>query len=166
MFPAQSAFAGPVVVGANVEIIAPVTFNPAVVNINVGEKVVWTYNDASGASHTVTSGGCSGAGVCTPSGFFDSGLANLLNTPGETFEHIFNTAGTFDYHCLIHEAEHQGTVVVAAAPTPPRTVGGEFIGVDSTALLLAGLQTSAIWMLPVLAGAAGATAFYLKTRKN
>ena len=45
-------------------------------------------------------------------------------------------------------------------------VGGELLPIDSTALMLAGLQTSAIWMLPVLAGAAGATAFYLKTRKN
>jgi len=45
-------------------------------------------------------------------------------------------------------------------------VGGEFLPIDSTALVLAGLQTSAIWMLPVLAGAAG-TGFYLvKFRTN
>ena len=170
MFPAQSAFSGPVVVGANVELIAPTTFNPAVVNINVGEKVVWTYNDVSGVPHTVTSGGCP-AGVCTPSGVFDSGFANLLDTPGETFEHTFNTAGTFDYHCQVHGAEHQGTVVVAAAPPPPPppqppVVGGEHLPIENTALLLAGLQSSAIWMLPVLAGAAGVGAYYIKTRMN
>ena len=45
-------------------------------------------------------------------------------------------------------------------------VGGELIPIDSTALVLAGLQTSAIWMLPVLAGAAGAGAYYIKTRMN
>ncbi len=45
-------------------------------------------------------------------------------------------------------------------------VGGELLSIDSTTLLLAGLQSSAIWMLPVLAGAAGTAAFYLKTRKN
>ena len=45
-------------------------------------------------------------------------------------------------------------------------VGGEFLPIDSTALLLAGLQTSAIWMLPVLAGAVGIGAFYIKTRMN
>ena len=45
-------------------------------------------------------------------------------------------------------------------------VGGEFLPIDNTALLLAGLQTSAIWMLPVLAGAAGIGAYYIKTRMN
>ncbi len=47
-------------------------------------------------------------------------------------------------------------------------VGGEFLPIDSTALVLAGLQTSAIWMLPVLAGVA-ASAFgilYIKSRRN
>jgi len=45
-------------------------------------------------------------------------------------------------------------------------VGGEFLPIDSTALMLAGLQSSAIWMLPILAGAAGASAYYIKTRMN
>jgi len=45
-------------------------------------------------------------------------------------------------------------------------VGGEFLSIDTTALMLAGLQSSAIWMLPVLAGAAGVGAFYIKTRMN
>jgi len=45
-------------------------------------------------------------------------------------------------------------------------VGGEFLPIDSTALMLAGLQSSAIWMLPVLAGAAGIGAYYIKTRMN
>ncbi len=45
-------------------------------------------------------------------------------------------------------------------------VGGEILSIDSTALVLAGLQSSAIWMLPVLAGIAG-TGFYLvKFRTN
>ncbi len=45
-------------------------------------------------------------------------------------------------------------------------VGGEFLPLDNTALLLAGLQSSAIWMLPVLAGVAGVGAFYIKSRIN
>ena len=49
---------------------------------------------------------------------------------------------------------------------PPDVVGGELLPIDTTALILAGLQTSAIWMLPVLAGAAGVGAFYIKTRMN
>ena len=49
---------------------------------------------------------------------------------------------------------------------PQCVVGGELLPIDSTALVLAGLQTSAIWMLPVLAGAAGVGVFYIKTRMN
>jgi hypothetical protein len=45
-------------------------------------------------------------------------------------------------------------------------VGGEVLPIDSVALLLAGAQLSAIWMIPLLAGVAGTTAIYLKTRKN
>jgi len=47
-------------------------------------------------------------------------------------------------------------------------VGGEFLPIDSTALMLAGLQTSAIWMLPVLAGVAGSAfgVLYIKSRRN
>jgi len=50
--------------------------------------------------------------------------------------------------------------------TGDTAVGGEFLPIDSTALMLAGLQSSAIWLLPVLAGIAG-TGFYLvKFRTN
>ena len=45
-------------------------------------------------------------------------------------------------------------------------VGGKIIPIDSTSLLLAGAQSSAVWMLSALAGVAGGTAFYLKTRKS
>jgi len=45
-------------------------------------------------------------------------------------------------------------------------VGGEFLSIDSTALVLAGLQTSAIWMLPVLAGAAGVGIAAFKLRRK
>ncbi len=47
-------------------------------------------------------------------------------------------------------------------------VGGEFLPIDSTALMLAGLQSSAIWMLPVLAGIAGSAfgILYIKYRRN
>jgi len=52
-------------------------------------------------------------------------------------------------------------------PEPP-VVGGEFLPIDSTALVLAGLQTSVFWMLPVLAGVAGSAfgILYIKYRRN
>jgi len=53
-------------------------------------------------------------------------------------------------------------------PEEQDVVGGEFLPIDSTALVLAGLQTSAIWMLPVLAGVAGSAfgILYIKYRRN
>lgn len=63
------------------------TFNPSEITIKKGETVVWTNEDST--SHTVTS---------------DSGneLDSGSITPGQTYSHTFNTAGTFDYHCSIH----------------------------------------------------------------
>ena len=48
----------------------------------------------------------------------------------------------------------------------PEVVGGELLPIDNTALFLAGIQSSTIWMLPALAGAAGAGAYYIRTRMN
>lgn len=45
-------------------------------------------------------------------------------------------------------------------------VGGELLSIDSTALMLAGLQSSAIWMIPTLAGLAGAGFYLVKFRTN
>jgi len=61
-----------------------------------------------------------------------------------------------------------GDEPITTIPNTCPLVGGEFLSIDSTALVLAGLQSSAIWMLPALAGIAG-TAFgvlYIKSRRN
>ena len=57
----------------------------------------------------------------------------------------------------------QGTCPTGGGGIP---VGGSIIPIDASALLIAGAFTNAIWIAPVLVGAAGTTAFYLKTRKN
>jgi hypothetical protein len=43
-------------------------------------------------------------------------------------------------------------------------VAGELLPIDSAALMIAGLQTSAIWMLPILAGAVGTGAFIVRSK--
>jgi len=45
-------------------------------------------------------------------------------------------------------------------------VGGELFPIDTTSLMLAGLQSSAIWMIPTLAGLAGAGFYLIKFRTN
>ena len=45
-------------------------------------------------------------------------------------------------------------------------VGGEFLSMDTTALFVAGMQSSVMWMIPMLAGAAGVGTLYIRTRMN
>ena len=44
-------------------------------------------------------------------------------------------------------------------------IGGNLLPIDTTALLLAGFQTNAIWMLPIVLSAAGIGAFVLRKKK-
>ena len=54
--------------------------------------------------------------------------------------------------------------MVGPGSEPP--VGGTILPIDASALLIAGAFTNAIWIAPVLVGAAGTATFYLRTRKN
>ncbi len=47
----------------------------------------------------------------------------------------------------------------------PLFIGGELLPIDKTALLLAGFQTNAIWMLPIVMSAVGIGAFVLTKKK-
>jgi len=84
-------------------------YQPNPVQVKVGQTVVWTNDDS--AFHTVTSGlpGQPDAGK-----LFDSGLTGptAMTGKGKTFEHAFDTAGEFDYHCALHPAL-TGKVIVS-----------------------------------------------------
>lgn len=79
----------------NVE-IKGFAFNPSEITIKAGESIVWINQD--GVSHSVRG---------------DSG--NEINSPslskGESYEHQFNEAGTYDYHCEPHKYM-KGKVIV------------------------------------------------------
>ena len=45
-------------------------------------------------------------------------------------------------------------------------IAGELLPLDSSALMIAGLTTSAVWMIPAVAGLAGAAVFLIKFRAN
>jgi plastocyanin len=75
--------------------IKGLAFNPASLTIVKGASVTWTNDDST--THTVTS----------DTGAFESG--NL--SPGNSFTHQFNDAGTFPYHCSIHTFM-KGTITV------------------------------------------------------
>jgi plastocyanin len=73
-----------------------ITFQPGEVTVGVGDTVTWTNNDS--VDHDVTADG------------FSSGEPGGM-APGDTFEHTFDEAGTFDYVCTVHPGM-EGTVVV------------------------------------------------------
>ena len=55
---------------------------------------------------------------------------------------------------------------LAGRTLTPDAIGGEIIPIETTVLLLAGAQTSALWMLPLLGGAAGIATIYIKKKRN
>lgn len=86
-------------------------FSPATVTINAGSTVVWS-NHESSVDHTSTS---------------DTGVWDVPDIPHGTSSRgiVFNTPGTYPYHCSFHPDMH-GTVIVLAGgsgptPTPPAT---------------------------------------------
>src|SRR3954451_24127907 len=72
----------------------PKFYDPTPANVAVGTTVTWTNNDAT--LHTVYSG--------TPDDSANGGklFQSTYMTKGQTFEHKFDTAGTFDYYCTLH----------------------------------------------------------------
>jgi plastocyanin len=85
-------------------------YAPNPIEINVGDTVVWTNKDST--AHTVTSG----TGNADPNKgqeFDSSPNFSPLLVPQGTFEHTFDTEGSFPYYCALHE-NMKGTVMVAA----------------------------------------------------
>lgn len=75
------------------------SFTPSTVTISVGTTVRWTNND--GVDHTVTPDG------------HNEWQRWETGSSGETFEHTFNTPGTYDYFCEPHQGLGMtGTITV------------------------------------------------------
>jgi len=84
------------------------SFQPQNVTVSVGDTVTWTMEDAN-TQHTVTSDD-------NPPSF----NSPTLNT-GQTFSHTFNQAGTFSYHCNIHQSMTGKVTVMGGSAQPPPT---------------------------------------------
>ena len=96
--------------------IANFAFTPASTKAKLGDTVRWTNNQA-GVTHTSTSDG-----VNDGSGFSGIGLWASGNiAPNGTFSFTFKFAGTYPYHCSIHNFM-TGTVKVPMKAKP--TSGG------------------------------------------
>lgn len=76
----------------------PYGFEPAAIRISTGTTVVWEWT-GEGSPHNVVDDG----------GAFES---ELLSDAGATFEHAFETEGTYKYSCVPHESMGMKGVVV------------------------------------------------------
>jgi len=83
----------------------PDCFIPSTVTIEVGETVTWDNTDGK-AAHTASAGNPTDG----PSGVWDSSLIMA----GQSYSYTADTAGTFDYYCMVHPWM-EGTVIVEAA---------------------------------------------------
>ena len=75
--------------------------NPAVDTVAVGGSVTWTWTNTGTVPHGIQSLG-------SPS--FPTGT--VLTGDGNTYRVTFNTAGTYQYDCLVHGTMMPGTIVV------------------------------------------------------
>jgi LPXTG-motif cell wall-anchored protein len=88
-------------------------FSPGTVTVRPGDTVTWTNRD--GVRHSATA----------EDGSFDTGLLGR----GQSGEHTFREAGTYQYVCTPHP-NMQGTVVVEAASTGGAVDSGADPGAD------------------------------------
>ena len=77
-------------------------FVPNLLKVSTGTTITWTNDDLISYKsfeveqlHTVTSGSLESGNIGID---FDSGFLGA----GKTFQHTFNSSGTFDYFCAIH----------------------------------------------------------------
>lgn len=74
--------------------IKNMAFDPAVVNVKVGTRIVWVNNDS--VAHSVDGG---------------SVFKSITLNPGDTFSYLFTTVGTFKYICSIHPSMKAEVIV-------------------------------------------------------
>jgi plastocyanin len=80
--------AAPEASGGGTEVsMKDIKFDPTDVTVKAGDTVTWVNDDSVG--HDVTGDG------------FKSGEPGAMQN-GDTFEHTFDQAGTFDYVCSVH----------------------------------------------------------------
>jgi plastocyanin len=79
-------------------------FSPGTKTVAVGATVKWAWNSCTGGSY-------SGQTCTSHSVTFDDGTTSPTQDQG-TFQRSFATAGTYNYHCVMHGTAMSGTITV------------------------------------------------------
>ncbi len=82
----------------NTVVMKDLDYQTKTLTVKKGTTVTWKNNDT--ASHTITFNDTANSAMDGP-----------LTAPGKTYQHTFDTAGTFAYHCMPHPFM-KGTIVV------------------------------------------------------
>ena len=141
--------------------------------IEVGETVTYTADVTNTSPFTVTL--CNGVDDNgTPFDFTDDidvdalmgGPFSLASGESKTFTYqkdIFvDTKNTVQFFCI--GPDNNPVTDSATAQVTVLVVGGNYMPIDSTALLLAGIQSSAAWLVTVMAGLAGIGIYLVRFR--
>lgn len=78
--------------GASIQQIAQIYYDPQDISVAIDSTVQWINEDET--IHTVTSGTPDGG----TTGIFDSSIIDA----GNSYTYTFDSAGTFDYYCIVH----------------------------------------------------------------
>jgi len=184
-----TTFIGNVFFEGNLVVPSPFTFKADQLQIsspgsveNFGNMIIAEFfnfnifNNNCGSTLTIqqlftNAGGARGpegqnSGSLTNFGTFELGI--LFGPPNFNNLATFLNGGTLINVIESGQDQNFEGMPITTIPSICPVVGGEFLPIDSTALVLAGLQSSAIWMLPVLAGIAGSAfgILYIKSRRN
>ncbi len=99
---------------------------------------------------------CSFVSDLTRPSFDTGGAIYSACTAGDATFGSSSTGGSSEY--LLHISLYHGGRTLS-------NIGGEIIPIDTTALLLAGVQSISMWMIPVVAAGIGISVFVIKRRK-
>ena len=98
---------------------------------------------------------------------YDSGLQTIpIGIDDDTF--LINTSGDYSLTTVITLInEGAGTSFLTSDMfTLDRILGGELLSLDNSALVIAGLTSMSVWMIPTVLGLAGAGIYLVKFRAN
>src|SRR3954469_7640418 len=95
--------------------ISNFSFSPTPITIAQGDTVTWHWAGPD-TNHSVTSDPNQADSFDSDPGRTPTSADHL---PGSTFDHTFNTPGTFTYICKVHTSMHGKVIVNAPGGEPP-----------------------------------------------